>query len=328
MFADQIRDSQNAPAPDSAPLRLLTITHDARVQRALDVLWRDHDVIACADPLAAAALAASRDVDAVLCDQRVGQAFGVDLLREIRQLHPRALRMLLSDRPEPRLLLDAINEAEVFRLVFQPWNIAAMRDAASAALRAARLAPPLSVAAPSDEENEHVRKTMAVVVIESDAAVQQRLRDLLHGHYKTHFAVSLDRALQFMEQHETGVLVCSTASGRGDLITALKALKQAHPHLATVVIDALDDADRAAELVNEAQVFRLMRRPFNPALCRPYVDAALARYWQIKQQPQSAWRVFPAESLVAERAPQRLPPALLNRIRGLPGRLHEAEGVR
>jgi DNA-binding NtrC family response regulator len=328
MFADEVRESQQPPPPDLARFRLLSVTRDGRVQRALAVLWREHDVIACADPAGAAALAASRDVDAVLCDQRLPPVLGVDLLRDIRQAHPRALRMLLSARADARLLLDAVNEAEVFRFISQPWNIAAMREASASALRAARLAPPLTGVALSDEESERVHKLMAVVVIESEAATQQRLRDLLQGHYKTHFANSLDRALQFMEQHETGALLCSTASGRGELIAALKALKQAHPHLATIAIDALDDADRAVELINEAQIFRLLRRPFNPALCRPYVDAALARYWQIKQQPQSAWRVMPAESSVIERSPQQLPSALLNRIRGLPGRLHESEGTR
>jgi serine/threonine-protein kinase len=163
------------------------------------------------------------------------------------------------------------------------------------------------------------------VVIENDAVTQQRLRDLLQAHYKMHFANSLDRALLFMEQHETGVLVCSTGFGRGELIAALKAFKQVHPHMAAVVIDPLNDIDRAIELVNEAQIFRLLRRPFNPSLCRPFVEAALARYWHIKQQPQGAWRVAPAEPATA-RARDQLPGQLLNRIRGLPGRLHESEG--
>ena len=55
--------------------------------------------------------------------------------------------------------------------------------------------------------------------------------------------------------------------------------------MATIVIDRARDVDRAIELVNEAQIFRLLRRPFNPIVCRPYVDAAMARYWRIKQQP-------------------------------------------
>jgi serine/threonine-protein kinase len=322
MFADEFRDAQQTVA-DARPFRLLSVTGDAHVQRALNVLWREHEVIAC-DGAAAVALAVERDVDAVLCTQRMPGALGVDLLCEVRQVQPRALRLLVSDRPDPRLLLDAVNEAEVFRLVDQPWDNAALREAALAAGRAARSAPLLTGTPLSDEDAERMRRLNAVVVVENDAATQQRLRDLLQGQYKIHFANTLDRALQFMEQHETGVLVCSTGYARAEVGAALKVLKQAHPHIATIVIDPLADSDRVIELINEAQVFRLLRRPFNPAQCRPFVDAALARHWHIKQQPQSAWRVLPSESAPA-RSTVQLPAQLLNRIRGLPGRLHEAE---
>ena len=324
MFADELHHSAQTPN-DARPFRVLTVTADARIQRALDVLWREHDVIACSDGGVAAPLALERDVDAVLCDQHVAPAQGVELLTQIREVHPRALRMLLCDRPDARLLFEAVNESEVFRIVDQPWDNAALRDAALAALRAARLAPPISASPLSADEGERVRRLNAVVVIESDAATQQRLRDLLQAHYKMHFANSLDRALQFMEQHETGALVCSVGSGRIELVAALKALKQAHPHMATIIIDVFNDLDRAIELINEAQIFRLLRRPFNPALCRPFVDAALARYWHIKQQPQGAWRVAPAESTSRASAAEQLSQQLLNRIRGLPGRLHESE---
>lgn len=326
MFADEFRNTQ-VPVGDARPFRLLLASGDARVQRALGVLWRGHEVIACNDPAAAPALAKARDVDAVVCDQRVPPALGIDLLVEMRQLQPRALRMLLTDRPDARLLLDAVNEAEVFRVLDQPWDLAMARDSALAAARAARQAPLFGGSTLPDAEAERIRRETAVVVVDNDSVAQQRLRDLLQPHYKMHFANSLERALQFMEQHETGCLVCSTAASRGELLSALKVLKQAHPHIATVVMDALGDLDQVIELINEAQVFRLLRRPFNPALCKPYVDAALARHWYIKQQPQSAWRVLPPES-APQHSQVQLAPALLNRLRGLPGRLHEAETAR
>ena len=323
MFADEFRSTQ-VPVGDARPFRLLIVSANPRVQRSLGVLWREHDVLACADAAAAVSLATAHDVDAVLCDQRVPPVLGIELLCELRQAQPRALRMLLTDQPDARLLLDAVNEAEVFRVVAQPWDATMVREAAQAAASAARQAPPFGGNALPENEAEQIRRQTAVVVVDNDSAAQQRLRDLLQAHYKVHFANALDRALQFMEQHETGVLVCSTAAGRGELLAALKVLKQAHPHIATVVMDPLSDLDRAVELINDAQVFRLLRHPFNAALCRPYIDAALARHWYIKQQPQSAWRVLPPES-APTRSGVQLPGPLLNRIRGLPGRLHEAE---
>src|SRR5262249_12706626 len=184
MFADEIRHAP-APVADTRPLRLLTATADARLQRALDMVWRAHEVVACTDPAAVVATAQQRDVDVVLCDQRIPPAFGVEILTELRGAHPRALRILLSDRPDARLLLHAVKEAKVSRLGAQRGTPRALRAPAAAARRAARRAPPIPTGGISDEEAERMRKAIAVVAIESDGASQQRLRDLLQGHYKT-----------------------------------------------------------------------------------------------------------------------------------------------
>jgi hypothetical protein len=52
------------------------------------------------------------------------------------------------------------------------------------------------------------------------------------------------------------------------------------------------------------------------------VDSAIGRYWQLKQNPQAARRfTAAAPSEHSMHSPLRLPAALLNRIRSLPGRL-------
>src|SRR4051794_11389752 len=93
--------------PVAIASRILLVTDDASIQHALAALLRDHELIVCADPEGAPASAARLDVDTVICHQRVPPASGVAVLREIRRAHPRAMRLLLCDRPDPRLLLDA-----------------------------------------------------------------------------------------------------------------------------------------------------------------------------------------------------------------------------
>lgn len=317
MAAEEINPPQSADAPAS---RILLVTAEGSIQHALVALLREHQVIVCANPDAAAKLAAQHDVDAVICSQRVPPVTGLDILRDVKRTHVRGVRVLLCDRPDSRLLLDAINEVEVFRLVDLPWNNAAMRAVAVAAARAARVTPVLGSEPPTADEAGDLKRHVSLVVIDSDADAQQRLRDVLQPHYKMHFAGEFERALQFMEQHETGALICATRVGRSDLVTPLKALKQSHPQITTIAIDAHLDVDLAIELIDEAQVFRLLRRPLHPTVCRQYADAAMARYWRIKHNPQAAWR-FAAAAARAARSPQQLPPGLLNRIRGLPGRL-------
>jgi hypothetical protein len=52
------------------------------------------------------------------------------------------------------------------------------------------------------------------------------------------------------------------------------------------------------------------------------VDSAIGRYWQLKQNPSAARRFMAAPpSMDTANSPLRLPAAILNRIRSLPGRL-------
>jgi len=309
--------------PDAGASRILLVTNERPLQHALAALLREHDLIVCADPGAAPASAARHDVDTVICHQRVPPASGISVLREVRSAHARAMRLLLCDRPDPRLLLDAINEAEVFRLIDLPWNNAGLRRAVADAARGGRATPVLGSEPPTLDEADSLKRHVALVVVDRDADAQQRLRDVLQPVYKLHFAANFDRALQFMEQHETGALVFSTRAADGEIMAPLKALKRSHPQVTTIAIDGQNDTDLALELANELKVFRILRRPLQPTLCRQYADAAMARYWRIKHNPQAAWRVVAAET--RQQLAEALPSALLNRIRGLPGRLIETD---
>jgi hypothetical protein len=66
----------------------------------------------------------------------------------------------------------------------------------------------------------------------------------------------------------------------------------------------------------------MLIKPVRMGTCRLSVDSAIGRYWQLKQSPQAARRFTAAVSNEhSSHSPQRLPAALLNRIRSLPGRL-------
>ena len=104
------------------------------------------------------------------------------------------------------------------------------------------------------------------------------------------FANSAERALQIMEQQETGVVISETNAGRSDLTGLLKALKLHHPHIATVVLTERANAQTVIELINEGQVYRMLIKPVRMGTCRLSVDSAIGRYWQLKQNPQAARR--------------------------------------
>jgi serine/threonine-protein kinase len=298
------------------------IDDEARILRALKALLRDCETWQTTNPLEAVALAKQHDVDVIICDQRMPQKAGVDVLRDIKEAHPRALRILLTGYSDLKAVLGSVNEGEVYRFVNKPWNNAQLKALVADAGAIAREAPVIARDVLPQTEHERARTAVGVLVIEDDTGVQQRLREILQPYYKVNFANSAERALQIMEQQETGVVISETEAGRKDLTGMLKALKLHHPHIATVVVTERANASTAIELINEGQVYRMLIKPVRMGTCRLSVDSAIGRYWQLKQNPQAARRfTAAAPSADSVNSALRLPTALLNRIRSLPGRL-------
>jgi len=306
----------------SQTLRILTIDDESRILRALKALLRDYTTFQTTNPLEAVGLAKKHDVDVVICDQRMPEKAGIDVLRDIKEAHPRAMRVLLTGYSDLKAVLGSVNDSEVYRFLSKPWNNSELRKLVEEAGQISRDAPVIERDVLPTAEHDRARNQVGVLVIEDDVTVQQRLREILQPYYKVNFANSAERALQMMEQHETGVVISETEAGRSDLTALLKALKIHHPHIATVVITERANASTAIDLINEGQVYRMLIKPVRMGTCRLSVDSAIGRYWQLKQNPQAARRFTAAlPSMEGENSPLRLPATILNRIRSLPGRL-------
>lgn len=309
--------------PSSGLLRVLFVDDEARIVRALKALFRDVEVYSTSDPREAPELAKKHDIDVVVCDQRMPEMLGVEVLREIKHGQPRAMRILLTGYSDLKSVLGSVNDGEVYRFVNKPWVNSDLRQLVLDAGRIAREAPVVVADQQiSEADKALVRNEVGILVIEEDTTVQQRLREILQPYYQVRFANNAERAMQLLEQHETGVIISETETGHGDLTALLKVLKLYHPHIATVVITERANAQTVIELINEGQVYRMLMKPVRMGSCRLSVDSALGRYWQLKSNPQ-AMRRFQAAPLALD-APssplKALAPGLLARLRALPAR--------
>jgi DNA-binding NtrC family response regulator len=58
----------------------------------------------------------------VISDYKMPEMDGVEFLNEVRKFQPEAIRIVLSGFTELQALLDAINEAEIYRYICKPWD--------------------------------------------------------------------------------------------------------------------------------------------------------------------------------------------------------------
>ena len=63
----------------------------------------------------------AQEFNLVLADYRMPHMNGVKFLSEFRNLQPHAVRIIMSGSIDLDTLVDAVNEAQVFRFVSKPW---------------------------------------------------------------------------------------------------------------------------------------------------------------------------------------------------------------
>ena len=81
-------------------------------------------------------------------------------------------------------------------------------------------------------------------------------------------------------------MIADVGPGKDQLIAMLKLLKQEHPQILTIVTIKMADSELVIDLINQAQVFRILNKPINVGMLKSHVHAALQRYLTFKQTPK------------------------------------------
>lgn len=74
------------------------------------------------EPLKALERCAETAFDIVISDYRMPQMDGVTFLKAVKEIQPDAVRLMLSASSEMQAVINAVNEAEIFRYITKPWH--------------------------------------------------------------------------------------------------------------------------------------------------------------------------------------------------------------
>jgi serine/threonine-protein kinase len=221
----------------------------------------------------------ARRFHVLVSDQRMPDMPGVELLRQAKDLAPQTVRLLLTGYSDLAAIVGSVNESEVFRFVSKPWQEEDLRATlaeavdVAIALEAAAAAP--APALPPD----------ATALVLGEPGLARAARELAKGAYRVREATGIDAALEVLAAEEIGALVCDLDIGAGDPAALLRILKKQSPQTQLIAASSASDSELIISLINEARIYRFLKKPMNFALLQAAMSSALGRYARMKNSP-------------------------------------------
>lgn len=160
--------NQEAPITNIAAT-LLLIDDEANIRTSLTRLFRPcgYTVLTAESGAAAYELLEKNSVDLVICDMRMPQMTGAEVLEQIRLKWPEVVRILLTGYSDIDSTIAAINRGEIYRYIAKPWDnndiVLTVRDALEHKLL---LAEKQRLEVLAREQNEKIRRLYNQVVTE------------------------------------------------------------------------------------------------------------------------------------------------------------------
>jgi serine/threonine-protein kinase len=314
-------ESGNAPpettqAPVPSRPHVLFVAGDERILMALRSLFgREYDVVTATDGEQALAAMQGRVFDVVVSDERMPTMTGVELLQRMRELAPDTVRILLAGRSDLAATAAAINDGEIFRFVRKPWD-----DSGLAAILAEAVTLAGALSAVRSDPAPVLVVDGTLLVVESEPDLIRAVRSLCGRRQKVLYAPSADDALDLMVDEEVAALLVDIDGHPAQMTTMLKLLKQEQPQILAIVATGASDPERLIELINQAQIHRLLHKPPDLQLLKQHIESAMTRHRALRQTPALA-RHQKTEAPPATVRESNLGQSILGKLKLLPRRI-------
>jgi diguanylate cyclase (GGDEF)-like protein len=122
---------------DDARNTMLLVDDETSILAALQRVLRreNYRILTATSGDEALALLAEHEVGVILTDQRMPGMNGTELLAQVRRMHPRTVRLVLSGYTGLDVLTEAINRGEIYKFLTKPWEEAELTAAIREAFR-------------------------------------------------------------------------------------------------------------------------------------------------------------------------------------------------
>lgn len=110
--------------------KLLLVDDEPSILSALRRQLRQdgYQILTASDGAAGLEVLAQNEIDVIVSDQRMPGMTGVEFLREVKDLYPDTVRIVLSGFTELKSVTDAVNEGAIYKFLTKPWDDTQLRE--------------------------------------------------------------------------------------------------------------------------------------------------------------------------------------------------------
>jgi len=300
---------------------LLFVDDEPRVLTSMRSLFRRHyNVLLANNGQQALNVLKQQEVDVLISDQKMPGMSGDELLAISRSKFPKTIRLMMTGYIDSDSIEKSINQGEVFRFINKPWGIDELNRLVKDAVNASR-APVdeieeqddsvtdyeerfqevLSAKSNLDREKSKAKILPQVLVMDRQEALLDQYKDMCEG-MTSFVANSLEEALALVKEHpEIGIAIIDVDPTFDPGFKTVALLKLFKPHIVTIAMSSVKDSTISADLINIAQVFRIVEKPTKNTKGYNVLALAIRRYNNIIQN-KFIERRYAADKLGAKRS--------------------------
>lgn len=269
----------------SGRAKLLFVDDEEHIVSTLNSLFRNgYDVYTATDGRTALDIVRKHQIHVIVSDQRMPEMQGIDLLREVKELSPNTMRVMLTGYSDLAAIIGSINSGEIFRYIYKPWN---NKDLKATIDAAADVGLKLAGSSSAIDKVAFLGATErpGILIVDEDPETQAHINQLFGTRCRIFTAAGYETALDVLEREDVSVIVSDVMVGKQDVTQLIKLLKKEYPLIVSVVVTRFNDANMTVGLINQGQIFRYLGKPLHGGQLRASIEASLMYHARCKAQP-------------------------------------------
>lgn len=239
-------------------------------------------------------------IKVIVSDQRMPGMLGHELLRQVKEISPNTVRMLLTGYSDLDAIIGSVNAGEVFRFINKPWQgefmLYVMKLGVEIYDKVTKLQEnemqkneePVTDENPVTGHRFHIEVEEAsptVLFVDYSEEETGKLIDKYGSLFNTVAVNSIDAAFQEMAKKPVSVIVSNINFGDVDGVSFLDTVRREYPNTVSVILTEVKDAQLAIRSINELNVFRYLVKPMPEDQISLTLEKAIERSKVVKAAP-------------------------------------------